>query len=539
MMVYFDNVGAIGVIRDLPYYDLPQDAWSDAQNIRFQDGRIEKMAGESEVFEGSVSVMGSPYWLLPVQTDTSFFWLYPGSATAWATDGDAHAALNSAGVAFSMSDNVGWNGGVIGGLAVINNGVDEPQVWTPSLSNTLKPLQYDGSAGTTWATASAGPLAQVIRPFKQFLVALDITENAVRNPRKIWWSHPAEPGTEPYTWDYNKTEYDAGQLELAETTDLLVDCLPLRDDNIIYKTGSTWRMSYIGGNQIFRLRREFDFGAISDRCIKGVYNQHFVFGTDDVILHDMQSVNQVLKKKMRTWLFANIDPTNYVRSFVAANYPKSEMWICFPETGNDWCNKALIWNWRDNTTTIRELSGISHIGYGLVDPSLESTSFDGDTGISFDADTGTFNEQAYNPTLSKMLQAYPHATSPKLLLTDSDNTFNGTNMTSYVQRSGLPLGRQGSDGKIHVDLSKIKFVKAIYPQIKAANGTVISIYIGTQMEIGDTISWSPAYSFTMGTDRKVDVRATARIISIKFETAGDVWWEMDTFGVEFDYRGKR
>src|SRR3990172_7351213 len=116
-------------------------------------------------------------------------------------------------------------------------------------------------------------------------------------------------------------------------------------------------MQFIGGVNIFRFYKIFDsFGAFSARAaIEFMSGQHLVFTGDDVVLHDGQQADSVLRRKLRKFLASTIDPTHYRKSYVAVNYTLFEVWICFPETGNTHPNKALVWNWKDNTWGFRDL----------------------------------------------------------------------------------------------------------------------------------------------------------------------------------------
>ena len=46
----FLDLGKIGVVKDVASQELPINAWSDAMNMRFRNGGIERMKGEQQVF---------------------------------------------------------------------------------------------------------------------------------------------------------------------------------------------------------------------------------------------------------------------------------------------------------------------------------------------------------------------------------------------------------------------------------------------------------------------------------------------------------
>lgn len=538
MITYFDNVGAVGIIKDIPAHQLPPEAWSGGQNIRFIDGKVRKFAGHSRMFESSTaspSIAVAPYFLQPVSTNTAYFWMYGGLSKIYATDGSQHTDISQAGD-YSATANIGWNGGVFGGIAIANNGKhgqNYPQQWGdssagPSFTKLCKDLE-------NWP---ANMYATVVRPFRNFLVALDVTEAAVRNRHQLVWSTPAAAGTVPSSWDYSDPSNRAGTVELKQTQGYLVDCLPIRDVNLLYKSDSVWSQQFVGGNEVFQFDEVFGtMGALSRNCIQEFYGKHFVLVQDDVVVHDGHTHEPILNRRMRDWIFGQLDSTYYTNSFVAANYPKNEMWCCIPTSGNEFPDMALVWNWRENSTTIRELPNCTTIMNGVVDPSGGTISFDADVG-SFDSVVGSFDDQTYNPTLRKLLMAVPGATD-RLFLLDDTTSFDGSNMTAYVEREAVALGRVDKAGFQNVDLQTRKFVRAIYPTITGTAGTTVDIYVGTQGALGEAINWHGPYAFTIGTDYKVNCRLSARIISIKFQTTSDNDWSLVRYGVDWDMDGQR
>lgn len=533
--IYFDNVGAMGIIKDIPAHELPPEAWSNGQNIRVHNGKVEKFKGHLLTYASSTasnSIVTTPYFAMPVPTGAAYYWLYAGLSTIGATDGDVHTAIST--VSYSAQETQLWNGGVIGGIAVLTNGVNVPLQWGdssagPSMTKKVKPLE-------AWSSTSS-VTCRFMRPFKNYLVAGDITEGGVRQPRLVWWSHAADTGNVPQSWDYTDPSKDAGRNELAETPDFLIDCLPLHDVNIVYKEHSTWGMQYIGGNFVFRFYRILpDIGMLARNCASTFLGRnHAVMGVNDIYSHDGQQMQSLFTAKMKDWFYNQIDSAAYIRSFTVTNYFKNEVWFCFPQSGSTYPNLALIWNYKDNTTSIRELPETPHIAIGIVDPNVNS-SWGSDSGTWL-SDTSYWDQQSYNPTLLSLLMV--SAAGNKLYHVDSGETFNGVAMTSYVERTGIPLGKVGADGRMRADLQTYKHVRAIYPRIEGANGVTVSCYVGTQQIYNGTTTWNGPYTYTIGTTRKIDVRVTGRIIGLKFQSTGTDTWALTGYGIDYEMAGTR
>ena len=234
-------VGQYGVMRDMQPHELPLNAWSDSRNMHFVNGYAEKILGHSQVFN-TPSI--APYFLLPVEGSSTYFWVYAGLAAVYVWDGGVHTNLTRAvGGAYGATVDGNWTGDVLGGVPVLNNGVDDPQMWLPV--SPSQPLQLLSN----WP---ANTKCNALRAFKNYLVALDVTKAAVRSAQMVKWSHPAAAGAVPSSWDPTDATKDAGEVMLAETADFCVDCAPMRDVNIIYKENSVYAMQFVGGTNIFR-----------------------------------------------------------------------------------------------------------------------------------------------------------------------------------------------------------------------------------------------------------------------------------------------
>jgi len=515
--ITFDNVGDVGIIKDASTLDLPMNAWTDGNNVQFVDGKVQKIKGYEAVF-GTPTV--APYYVTPVQKASNLFYFYASLTTIYGTDGTSHNEMLSA-TANATAD-INWNGGLLGGgVSVFNNGVDAPWVWTGTTLNDYF------AALANWP---ASMVARIIRPYKQYLIAGDIDEGAGRDGDLLRWSHPAAVGSVPSSWDYTDLTKDAGRVSLADGGGFIVEMERLFDTNYIYKENATHSMNYIGGNSTFAFRTVFDqLGILSRRCVKPFKGMHFVVGSGDVVLHDGRSHQYPLHRKQVDWMYDNIDGTNGGRTFVSVNHNTNEVWICFPKTGASFPNAALVWNWKDNTTSQRDLpNGTAHIAWGLVDPGQDA-SFDGMSG-TFEDQNYQIDRQVYSSSVRSMLLC--DTTLTKFYRTEETEQAAGTNINAFIERSGVPLGRQGANG-IDYDPSKMKFVREIWPVIQGTPGGIVKVEVGVRQTQEDSISWE-AHDFVIGTDYVVYVRQSGRLIDIRFSSDTDITWDLINYGVEFE-----
>lgn len=526
-IIPFSKVGRMGLITDSPPHDLPLEAWSAAENVRFSRGRVERFHGHSPVL-GTPTI--SPYTILPWSDSQELYTFYADGTAIYRTDGISHIDVSRAvGGAYTAGTYPRWNGGVLGGVPILNNTnfVDPPQMWN--------------SATTKFADLSNWPAAtacRVIRPYKQYLVALDITESGTRYPTRIMWSHPADPGTVPLSWDYTDDTKDAGTFSMSETTGFLVDCLPLGDVNIIYKEDSTWYMRHTGTEFIFQSGMLFrNQGMLTANCVAEFARRHFVVGLDDIWMHDGQTSQSLIEDKVKDYFFANLDPSFYVHTFVVSNPRREEIWVCYPETGNVWPNMALVWNWRYSTWTIRELKGNFAFGtYQMVESAPTDDTFEGSVGTTFDADSGTFGERSFTPTGGRILLAEPGA-GKAFHLADTTEQWDGQTVTTFVERTGLTIAGVDKEGKPIVDQERVKFVRRVWPNIRADAGAIINVYVGKQDRIGADVIWTGPLYFDPSRDVKVDCTVSGRLIAVRFEVTTDHWWELEGYKLDLEVIG--
>ena len=343
--VKVSQVGQYGVNKDLSQHELPVNVWTDASNVRFLDGSVSQVLGYKELYPTAAVI---PYHVIPLNVLNVKTWLYAGANKVYTVgNGPVHINITrqtgSVDLDYAATRN-SWSSCLIGGIPVLNNGVDAPQQWL---------LTGKMTALTAWPAATA---CAVVRTYKNSLVALNITKSGTNYPFMVKWSHPADPGTVPVSWDITDATRDAGEADLSDGYDKIVDGLVLRDSFMIYKESSIWRMDYIGGAFVYRFSKVLGAsGALSKNCIVELDGQHFVLSSSDCLIHDGQTATSVLDKQTRRELFRQIDPDYSDRCFVFVNRLYNEVFVCYPLLGSQTCNRAMVWNLVDKTVSFRDI----------------------------------------------------------------------------------------------------------------------------------------------------------------------------------------
>lgn len=507
--VTIPSAGQYGVVSDSAPQELPPNAWTRAVNVRFRDGYAERFKGAANVFSAPTV---APYGLFPYASGATKMWVHAGAAQVFVDDGTTRTELTP-GSPYTGTASDKWTGGTLGGVLVINNSVDVPQFWGGNVASDFAALTAWDSA---WRCAS-------IRPFKNYLVALDVTKSGTRYPHMVKWSHGADPGAIPATWDEADATKDAGEVDLAESSDLLVDQLALGDMNVIYKEQSMYAMRYIGQPFIWQFQRlPGDVGALARNCVANTPAGHVVLTAGDLVIHSGQGPKSLLTGRMRRWLFGQIDSTNFRRSFLAVNPPRNEVWVCFPQGGDSACTLALVWNWVDDSFGVRELPNVTCGAAGQITTTASSTWASDSEGWYVDGTS--WNTDEYNALESRLILG---GTGPSLQLQDTGVLYSGVAPNAVLERTGLTLDAP----------DMVKTIRSIVPRIDAATGTVLSIQVGASMDAETLPIWGGAVPYTVGTTRKADCFASGRFLSVRFSSSSEQVWRLKSYDLDVVQRG--
>lgn len=506
------DIGRFGILPDPPPQELPPEAWSSGNNVVFRDNYAKLAAGDDTV---ATSCPVQPYKLFPVLTSTGVpRWVLCGLAKIYVMDNSSTPTytniVRAAGGDYTGTAANLWNGGWLNGIMIFNNGVDVPQLWNPAGSTVALLTNL-----TNWPS---GWTAKVIRPFRNFLVALDVTKSSTRYPTLVSWSHPADPGSAPSSWDTSDATKLTGDFPLSQTPGHLVDCLALRDVNVVYKTDAIILQQYVGGQDVFAWR-DVSLGtglAAQDCVVEFKPGYHVLLTSDrDVVVCNGLTLESVLDGRLRRE-FGYYTSGMKHKLF---HYPaQSEVWVCRGYDANS-MTEAWIWNYKDNVWGKRYLQDMVDIAFGKF--WLNSS--------------GAVND--------RLLSIRASSTSLYTLTMDTPLDFSPPE-EAYLQRNGLALIGQARDGSPRVDYTKHKVVTEIWPMMEAAEGTEFTISIegvDSALDLNSVMSGPNVQSFTYthGTDQKVDCLVEGKFINIKFACGTDQTnWRLHGYSLEMNVVGE-
>lgn len=516
-LIEIHNVGAVGIVKDAPAHTLPPEAWSDGQNFRFIDKQAYRMLGHTQVF-GTPSVI--PGFVFNVPGATSTFWLYGSKAAVYGYDAGVHTDITRAAGAYTAVEYRDWNYALLAGVPILNNGADVPQYW-PTLS-----LATDLANLTNWPAALR---AKVIRNYGRFLVALNLTESGTALAHAVQWSHPADPGSIPSSWDTTDATKDAGRTHLTDTHGgVLLDGLLLGNQLVLYKEESTHLMRFIGGQDIMGFDLLLNSGVLNTHCAALIDSgkRHFVVTPDDVLVHSgTRDVVYPLEGKDKRYLFNDIDATNYLNAFAFDNPAYEEAWFAYPTSGQTYPNKALVWNYRRDLVMFRDFEGLR------ADPGNYTDSL----GTTWNATTGSWDAQTSQwatPGRRRIIVASPGST--KLFALDNGYAFGSSVSTAFLERTGLAIIGRDRQGAPKVDYGRRKLVRRIWPKLRG--DATISVKVGAQEELDGALTYAAAKTFN-ASQKYLDFEVSGRLLAVHFSSQSDLSWQLEGYDLEVELLG--
>ena len=304
-VVPFRTLGQRGIIKDLPPYQLGETAFSDGSNIRFHLGNITR----SPIFRTVIDA-------LPIVPLHVHGYRAPNGTDATFITGDNQTQYRWAGGSLVDVTPLAYTPQTtaraitacsLGQVVYVNDAGNVPFYYGPASTNfTALP-----GWGPTWRCRS-------LRPFQNYMVALNVTKGATQFGNMVKWSNLALNGLPPDSWDETDASRSAGENPLENLSTPLVDGVPLRNAMVLYSTDEIWAMEPTNDALIFSFRALFTSGGmIAQDCGVQVNGRHYVFGTNDIYMHDGANKSSVIDGKNRAYVFGNLNKKKAYACFAA------------------------------------------------------------------------------------------------------------------------------------------------------------------------------------------------------------------------------
>ena len=521
-----NDVASVGFIADIPGFQLPPEAWTFAENARLVNDGAGSGATWNQLADTSSVASAAPVALLAVRSPTYAPWIaYASLSDLFVWDTFTVTNVSGPSAPYATVNAWDWVGTELSGIPIWTNNVKPPQYWTAlSTSASYADMpQWTAHLGTSAACVS-------MRAFGPFLIALNVTLGPggaansslvapVHHPHGVIWSHPADPGTMPSSWNYADPTMDAGFTELNDAeAGCILDGLALKSLFIIYKEASSWIMRLVGGQYVMQLDPFLlQSGILATHCVAltGDGKFHFVATADDLIIHDGSTTTSLLDKRARRALFSRISVPDYEKCFCFAVPSQREMWFAYPEAGVGQISRAMIWNYSGGGNGVLYESQFTFASACVSEAVAGTGPWDNQT-IVWDADVAAWDETARRRTL------LADPTGNQILLMDHGQGRVGAPFTTTLQREALSFiaHRRLPMWDPLMDFKQRKYVRRIWPKMA---GAPCNIRIGFTNTVGGQTQWGTSVPFDPSTQVYADFTVSGREVpSVEFTWSSDI-----------------
>jgi hypothetical protein len=543
------ELGGVGIVSDANPYDLPVNAFSDGNNVIFDEGRISRA---------------------PV-----FKQLYPAikSAKTWADFGDTTyaAEVNS----FESAEGANTNQSrFVGSFADPTNGetvfvcdkdgtvraypqgnlqmvtppvtlVNNEQPWTatqvsgisvlgrkdmvPYARNLLSDSTYKAMSVGNWPSNTT---CSVMRSYNDFLLAINVTKGSVEFPTMVKWSDiiPYGAAVSAIDWNEASTTNSAGENVLGELKNPLLDGLVLGTQFILYSADQVWLMEYTGSSLVFNFRRLFPTGGIiNTNCVVEVEGKHFVFGFDDIYVHDGSTKKSIADGRVRRRIYKNLDINKKSICFVLHDSVTNLIYFGYNTrqdeanfTTTQFCNKAAVYNYRVDTWSFMDLPNV--VGGAEAQVTLAKTQYPDVTDTYENYNTSYLSFETSAPKIPIMLGITdnPNGLTESRVYAVDLPSVGAVNLPAtletfkpaYVAREGIDLD------EIQAGLRGYKQMRYVIPQaeFEVTDGSFLWQLGATDLP-GGAIVYSTNYTYSPDTEYKIDTKVAGRYLAYKISTS--------------------
>jgi len=504
-------------ISDLPLEDLPLGAVNDLNNMVSLDGAFIQAQPYQPVFGPALF---KPRWLLPNQSSANAYWIYASDQNIGVTDGTNHFDITPLG---GLGDGTAvlqpYTGGVVNGLPVVNSLIDGPYWWDQVTTNPMELLP-------DWP---AGQVCESMRPFREFLIAMNIFTLGGRISDLLRWSDAAAPGDIPRSWTPD-VDSQAGELSVSFNPGGLVDGKQLGDRFYVYKTNSTYVLQLIGGQFVFNNRPAFaTVGMLSRSALIEWRGRHILMTDGDIVAHDGVNVESLVDRKQRRRIFDDLDGDNAGNSYLTLDISRSQIGIARPRVGEVYPSEVITLNLDDLRFGKRDVivTGTPHVQEGIVPADQESIEPNwNQRTTTWATDPTRWNESGFLRTADFLVMA--DYDGSQLMREGLGSDFAGTPIESGVTRNGLSFG----------DSDRKKNVGKVWIKVNGARGGQIQLQFGAHDIETDTPIYGPAKTIIIGTTKFLDFDVTGYFIAYRFLASGQLPWKLVSMKVEVEFLGK-
>ena len=371
--------------------------------------------------------------------------------------------------------------------------------------------------------------AGVIRTYGDLLVAGNLTEFMRSDPDRVVRAMPgvirtsdvAAPGSVPANWNPFKTGVNTADEFTLSSTGVIQEMTELQGILYVYTNESIHSVQNTGNPTVpFNIRPVArGWGAQTIEAVQEFDGRHVVVGSNDIYIFQGHpgSIQSIADMRVRREFFDTFttNPLFQRNLFTMLYRRRDEIWISYPTTASidGQCDRTLIWNYRNNTWTIREQSPFWN---GVMSP------------IQFDSTEPMVDLNEFFPLMtSTKTTAVGIADPDSVYVADVPGKFSdvaNAGYESYIERMRLAMTPEFTTENL----------LSVAMLTEGTGATLEVMAVGT-----DTPSESANFSngisgtFNIDTDYKVDLREHGRLLNHRItDNSGQFGWFIA--GLQFD-----
>jgi hypothetical protein len=532
------RLGAVGVITDIKPAELPPNAFTDCNNVIFDDDSVQRAPVFKQAYP---AIRSSLSYDSSVDTYDSISYNYDNaeggsnsdsrfvSSYADPVDGTTVFVCDKDGVIRS------YPGGNVSYVTPGSGLVTNESVWShaqvagqsilartgmvPMIRNILDDPTYSKMANDWGATDTAA----VVRGYNDFILLFDIAKGTTHYPTMVKWCNPVEYGAavSTVTWDPSNPANVAGENVLGDLRTPIRDGLTLGSAFVIYAQDQLWLMEYTGSSFVFNFRKlPYDGGIINTNCVIEVEGRHYVFGESDIYMHDGNTKQSLADRRVRRRIYNTLNRAKQGVCFMLHDSQANLLYFCYNTThvsaqftNTQFTNQAAVYNYRSDTWSFMDLPNV--VGGAEVDLPSVKPKIPVVLG-STDLANGLTESRVYALDLIE-------GGVVDLPVTEE------TEKPSMAERIGMDL----DDAGIALPLRSYKAITGMVPQAQLDNEADTFTF---QFGCADLPNASPDYQrtavFNPSTDYKIDARVAGRYLAYKFTTETEGNFKFSGFDAE-------
>jgi hypothetical protein len=427
------------------------------------------------------------------------------------------------------------------------NRADRPPWYFRLSDSTFQNLAGAGGGGQPWdATWSA----QLLRSCSGALCAFNITKSGINAPTMVKTSSFPLSGTVPLSWDQTLPSTNATENILAELEGPIIDAQGLQQNMIIYGQRETWLMQFVGGVDIFDYRQLFrNRGAINANCSIEIDGKHFVFGTDDIWVHDGVTAQSISDGRVREFIYSGLNAAlatrchighNLLTKELSFNYVSGDQYTGFTGTP-DGCNRSAVYNYQTDKWSFDDCPLIYSSGIANLDSTLTyatATTTYAMIGGSYLSISDSFRKSYVcvgDTNAIYGLTASLYALDPIGPLTQVTSPVSSSaSLPAYLKRDGLDLD------ELAADLRGYKVCNSLYPQGRLDHlAPPLQFSVGSADYFNQPPQYSPYQTWDGNTLYKLDYGASGRYLSVQVQSGDFNYFTLSGYDADLDVLGER